>query len=55
MGGKILPVVSAGIKMEFVRDAAGHQQIMKLPGANVESIFVLGATIEINSETGWTA
>ena len=48
MGGKVLPVVSARIEMEFVRDTARHQEIVKLLGARIEAVFVLSATIEIN-------
>lgn len=55
MRGKILPIVAAGVEVEFVRDSARRQQIVKLLRTRVEAVFIGSAAIEIDLEPGGAA
>src|SRR5579863_5007790 len=48
MLGEIIPIMAAGIEMEFVRNAACRQQLVELLVALVEAKLIVGAAIEID-------
>src|SRR5579863_3662336 len=50
MLGEVGPVVAAGIKMEFMRDAAGEEKLLECFDAAIEAIVVGGAAVEINAQ-----
>ena len=50
--GEICPIVTAGIEMEFVRDATRLEQLVQRLGASVETIVILRAAIKVNVQSG---
>src|SRR5262249_2057222 len=50
--GKILPVVTSGVNMRFVREVPRTQDVVQGPGASLEAKIVLVATVEINFQAG---
>jgi len=48
MLGEIVPVVAAGVEMEFVGDFLRFEQVVEILRASVETELVFGAAVEVN-------
>ena len=52
VGGEVGGVVTAGVEVEFVGDAAGGEDFIESGGAGIEAVVVVVAAIEIDFEAG---
>lgn len=48
--GEIAPVVTSGIKMKFMWDAAGSERVVESLRAFLETIIIFRATVKVNFE-----
>ena len=51
---KVRPIVSAGVKMKFVRDFLGNEELMERLRSHVESELIAGSAVEINLQAHGT-